>query len=714
MKVNLRRKDKIEYLENRVRYLEEVERFILDILEIASSLGDFQTSINKLRDTSVILDETRTKIQGLIPFESTAFFQVDEDSRDFVISSIFPENHRSYIQNEVDILIHEGTFAWALREKRPVMASTGDHKGYLVLHVMATSTRIRGMFVGLLKEENKSICDISLSLLSIILMNSANALESFELYRTIREINSNLERIDNYRLLFDTAPDGVEVLDSHGNILDCNEAQKKLLGYSNEQLIGNNSLDFFSDNSRNAFVKKSPSLKDTGYLEGEIELVSARGEIIPVWRKEKAIFDENGAFIGTVVYNRDISTRKRAEEEKRTLEARLQRAEKMEALGTLAGGVAHDLNNILSGLVSYPELLLMQIPGDSPLRKSIMTIQKSGEKAAAIVQDLLTLARRGIFQPQVVNLNDIIVDHFKTPEHEKLNLFHPNVEFTVNLEKNLMNIMGSPVHLSKTIMNLLSNAAEAIVEKGEICISTSNCYVDRPISGFDTVKEGEYITLTVSDTGTGISQDHMERIFEPFYSKKVMGKSGTGLGMAVVWGTIKDHEGYIDIHSVEGKGTTFALYFPVTREKLPKEEPRIAFDSYRGKGECIMVVDDVEEQREIVSEMLTRLGYRVVTVSSGEKAVNIIMNRPVDLVILDMIMDPGIDGLETYRRILGFHPGQKAIITSGFSETDRVREAQRLGARTYIKKPYLLEKIGLAIRNELDGKTIQLPDFASA
>jgi len=184
-----------------------------------------------------------------------------------------------------------------------------------------------------------------------------------------------------------------------------------------------------------------------------------------------------------------------------------------------------------------------------------------------------------------------------------------------------------------------------------------------------------------------------------------MGRSGTGLGMAVVWGTIKDHDGYIDVHSIEGEGTTFTIYFPVTRKELPKAGPHIAIESYRGKGEMILVVDDVEEQREIVSEMLTRLGYQVVTVSSGEEAVACIMKRPVDLVVLDMIMDPGIDGLDTYRKILAHHPEQKAIITSGFSETDRVREAQGLGARTYIKKPYLLEKIGLAVRNELDGKT---------
>ncbi|MCX5853779.1 MAG: ATP-binding protein, partial [Deltaproteobacteria bacterium] len=572
----------IAYLENRIRHLEEVERFILDALETAASLGDFQSSINKLRDVSIILEETRTKVQGLIPFETTTFFLVDEESNDFVMTNIDLKQRRPYIQKEVDVLINNGTFAWALREKRPVIVSTSDRRKYLVLHVMATSTRIRGMFAGLLKKDKRGFPDISLSLLSIILLNSANAIESFELYRKIREINTNLERIDNYRLLFEAAPDGVEVLDASGNILDCNDTQKKLLGYSREHLTGSRSLDYFSDNGRADFAKKSSSLKDTGFAEGEIELISARGDIIPVWRKEKAIYDENNAFIGVVVYNRDISIRKRAEEEKKNLEARLQRSEKMEALGTLAGGVAHDLNNILCGLVSYPELLLMQIPEQSPLRKSIVTIQKSGEKAAAIVQDLLTLARRGVFQTQIVSLNDIIIDHFKTPEHEILEMFHPHVEFTVSLDKNLLNIMGSPVHLSKTIMNLLSNAAEATAGEGAIHIATSNCYVDKPISGFDTVKEGEYATLMVQDAGIGISRDSLERIFEPFYSKKVLGRSGTGIGMAIVWGTIKDHKGYIDVQSVEEKGTTFTLYFPVTREEIIKEQPITAIDDYKG------------------------------------------------------------------------------------------------------------------------------------
>ena len=383
-------------------------------------------------------------------------------------------------------------------------------------------------------------------------------------------------------------------------------------------------------------------------------------------------------------------------------EKRLARAKKMEALGTLAGGVAHDLNNVLSGIVSYPDLLLLDIPEDSPLRKPILTIQRSGKKAATIVQDLLTLARRGVVATKVTNLNQIIDSYLKAPEFEKLKEFHPGVKIESDLERNLLNIMGSPVHLSKTVMNLVSNAAEAMPDGGNIFISTKNEYIDKPIRGYDDVKEGDYVILTVSDGGVGISSEDTEKIFEPFYTKKVMGRSGTGLGMAVVWGTVKDHKGYIDIQSTKGKGTKFTLYFPVTRKEITGRVEALPTDEYMGKGETILVVDDVVEQREIASGILKKLGYSVTTVSSGEEAVDYMKGNSADLLVLDMIMDPGIDGLETYKRILELHPVQKAIIASGFSETDRVKEAQRLGAGKYIKKPYTLEKIGIAVKEELE------------
>ncbi|MBW2709728.1 MAG: response regulator [Deltaproteobacteria bacterium] len=249
-------------------------------------------------------------------------------------------------------------------------------------------------------------------------------------------------------------------------------------------------------------------------------------------------------------------------------------------------------------------------------------------------------------------------------------------------------------------MNLVSNAAEAMPEGGRLTISTENRYIDRPISGYDTVKEGDYVVLTVSDTGTGISPEDMDKIFEPFYTKKKMGRSGTGLGMAVVWGTVKDHNGYIDIRSAEGSGTIFTLYFPVTRKSV-EERTEISLSEYIGNGEAILIVDDVEQQRKIASGMLKELGYLVASVPSGEAAVEYLKEKSVDLIVLDMIMDPGMDGLDTYKKILEIHPGQKAIIASGFSETDRVKALQHLGAGAYIKKPFLLEKLGVAVKEEL-------------
>jgi CheY-like chemotaxis protein len=236
---------------------------------------------------------------------------------------------------------------------------------------------------------------------------------------------------------------------------------------------------------------------------------------------------------------------------------------------------------------------------------------------------------------------------------------------------------------------------------GTIEVVTANTYVDRPFRGYDSVEEGEYVVLEVRDNGIGIAPENIERIFEPFYTKKTMGRSGTGLGMAVVWGTVKDHHGYIDVQSAEGRGTTFKLYLPVSRQALAEIDQAYHLEDYLGRGESILVVDDMPEQRQIATMMLEKLGYTVSTAASGAEAVGCVAEKPVDLVVLDMIMDPGIDGLETYQQIKRLHPHQKAVIASGFSETERVKAAIELGVSEYVRKPYSLEKIGLSVRRAL-------------
>ncbi len=590
--MNAKENKKQKTLEERIVYLEKNRRFVQNALEMALSMGDFLESINGKKDVKHILHATEKRIKKIIPFETCVLYRInEEDNSDFIPAVYDPDQFEGYVKNEIEFMINEGFFTWALRERRGITISSKDNTRQFVLHVISTPSRIRGMFVGLLPAKKPVIADYSNTLLSIILMNTANALENTQLYKII--LNQNL-------------------------ILE-----KK--------------------------VKKKTK-----------ELILA--------------------------------------------ERKLLHSRKMEAIGTLAGGIAHDLNNILSGLVSYPDLLLMDIPEDSPLRESILTIQKSGEKASTMVQDLLTMTRRGVAVTKVLNLNEIISEYFKSPEYNELKSYHPDVEVKTCFDSNLLEILGSPVHLSKIVMNLVSNAAEALPEGGRITITTQNRYIDMPVGSYDDVKEDDYVVLTVSDNGTGISPEDLERIFEPFYTKKVMGRSGTGLGMAIVWGTVKDHKGYIDIESIEGKGTIFTLYFPVTRQKIEKDTAILFIKDYMGNGESILVVDDMEEQRYVAEGFLKKLGYSVTTVASGEEAVDYMKNRSSDLLVLDMIMEPGIDGLETYKRILKLHPGQRGIITSGFSETDRVKEAQKLGIGAYVKKPYMLEKIGMAVKKELEKK----------
>ena len=489
--------------------------------------------------------------------------------------------------------------------------------------------------------------------------------------------------------------------DINGRYIYLNDACKKFYNADPAQRIGKTDMELFSEEDAKQIRENDKRVIRQGKVLDSIETVKVGKELqYHHISKFPILKDGTSSIIAGIAI--DITNRIKAEKDKERLEEQLQRAQKMKALGLLAGGVAHDLNNVLSGIVSYPELLLIDLPENSPLRAPILTIQESGLKASAIVQDLLTLARRGIIVTEVIDLNDIILDYLRSPEYKKLQSYHPSVRIETNFSAKLSIVIGSEVHLKKTVMNLISNAAEAQPKGGIISISTENRYIDKPISGYDQVQEGDYVVLAVQDKGIGIAAEDLSRIFEPFYTKKVMGRSGTGLGMAVVWGTVQDHNGYINIKSIEGKGTTFELYFPITRQELSQEKSNKSIEEYRGNNETILIVDDIKQQREIATNILRTLNYSVTSVSSGEEAVDYMKYNIVDMLLLDMIMDPGIDGFETYKRIVELHPGQKAIIVSGFAETGRVKEAQILGAGAYIKKPYTMENIGVAIKTELE------------
>jgi two-component system cell cycle sensor histidine kinase/response regulator CckA len=591
---------------------------------------------------------------------------------------------------------------------------SGNLAGMLVGYTIEYSNRRNYFLMQLLAREERKIKEANDQLEQRVAERTA-ALEEMNRALTKEITERQLaegalrESEEIYRTLIERSPDAQLIIDDGGNYVDCNQAALDILRMnSRTQLLGLHPADL------------SPERQPDGRLSHEkseaiVAEILAKGSHRFEWVHRKAdgeVF--HAAVVATVVNHhgktllhltwRDITDRKRAEEERITLTERLHDAEKMELLGKLAGRVAHDLNNVLGVLSGYSELLTERIPAGNPLREYATNILKSSGKAAAIVEDLLTLTRRGVRVMEVAKFNKIIADLLATPEFDNLVAYHPNVIVKTDLAKDLLNISGSPVHIEKTVMNLVSNAVEAIVGDGEVIIKTENRYLDKAITGYQTVAEGEYVVLMVSDKGKGIPASELKKIFEPFYTKKSMGRSGTGLGLAIVWGAVQDHNGYIDVQSIEGKGTTFTLYFPATREKAEEEAQKIPIEQYIGHGESVLVVDDVQEQREVATTLLTQLGYSVNAVSSGEAAVKYLKSNKADILVLDMIMDPGIDGLDTYKLVLEINPLQKAIIVSGFSETDRSKEAQRLGAGAYVKKPYLKENIGVAIRDELARK----------
>ncbi|MBC2710573.1 MAG: PAS domain S-box protein [Desulfosarcina sp.] len=511
------------------------------------------------------------------------------------------------------------------------------------------------------------------------------------------------ESEEKYKEIVKYAPAGIFEFDMEKfKLTSVNEVMCEYTGYTKDELLQLDPFDLLIEESRERAKKRLKEVfsSQENPAPSEYKIHGKNGSELSVIMNSKFFF-EDGIPKKAMTVVHDLTAIRKAEEEKKILEVKLQNAKKLESLGTLAGGVAHDLNNILSGIVSYPELLLLDIEEDSPLREPLLKIKKSGEKAAELVQDLLTLARRSVVTKNVINLNSIVNNFINSPEYIKIVGDRHNIDVETNISEGILEVVGSATHLSKTVMNLVANAADAMPTGGRITISTRDCYIDRPYTGFEIIPEGEYVILEISDIGIGMPQSDLEKIFEPFYTKKVMGSSGTGLGMSVVWGTVKDHDGFINITTEEGSGTTFVLFFPASRSE--KNAPTsIYIEDYLGRGESILIIDDVPEQRELAKRMMQRLGYDVYAAASGEKAVALIKKRPYDVLILDMIMPPGMNGLETYREILSIVPDQKAVIASGYAETEHVHEAQRMGAGSYIKKPYTLEKMGVAIRSELD------------
>jgi two-component system, cell cycle sensor histidine kinase and response regulator CckA len=395
----------------------------------------------------------------------------------------------------------------------------------------------------------------------------------------------------------------------------------------------------------------------------------------------------------------------RQPEEKKndTVTQDLQTQEIMAVCSRFAGGLSHDLNNILSGLTTFPEMILMDLPEESPLVKPLNAIMRSGLRVSGVVSQLMTVSKGVSGHSLTVDINKVIEHSLDSEDTQNLSLTHPELEIAPCLDDGLLNAECVPEHLDSIVKNLVKQCCDAMMGQGKISLQTENRYLDTPLElATGTVPPGEYACLVVSDNGSAISTEDMSHIFEPYYCKKVLQRSCSGMGMATVWNLVKDFGGYIEALSLR-KGAAYTVYLPATRKKAhdhqhPAPEPL----EINGHGESILIIDDDPLQRDVASEILGKAGYTIHTADSGEQAVDFLKTQTVDLLVLDMIMMPGINGYETYKQILRIVPDQRAIIASGYVRSDEMAKVQALGAGIYVRKPYSIGQLLEAVKKELN------------
>lgn len=484
------------------------------------------------------------------------------------------------------------------------------------------------------------------------------------------------------------AGETIVITDAEATIQYVNPAFERTTGYTAKEAIGQNPRVLKSGQHDNAFYKSMwETLSSGNQWSGEITNRKKDGTLFTEHAIISPVFDSQGKIVNYVAARNDITETKRLQE----LESR---ALRLEAAGQIAGQVAHDFNNLLGPLVAYPDLIRDELPAEHPALEYLEVMQNSAIQIAEINQQLLTLGRRGHYLQKPIDLNRVLSKTIK-----QISDLPQDVEIHPDTAPDLKPVMGGSSQLGRVILNLIVNAIDAMPDGGQVTLRTENATINH-LSGLPgPIPTGEYVVLTVADTGCGIPSEALPNIFDPFFtSKKTDSKRGSGLGLSVVAAVVEDHGGYIDVNSTPGGGTSFALYFPFTQQ-IP-DEPK-SYEIQHGT-ETILIVDDDKSQRIVCARLLDKLGYKTNVKESGEAAVDFLKTNPHDLLLLDMKLGPGIDGTETFRRSLQINPEQRAIIISGLADTDRVQTALEMGVGAFLKKPITLEALARTVRAELD------------
>jgi PAS domain S-box-containing protein len=497
------------------------------------------------------------------------------------------------------------------------------------------------------------------------------------------------------RRFYEDFPLAYQSLDEEGRFLEVNPVWLDLMGFRKEEVAGKWFGDFLSPGSVDHFLKSFLYYKELGAIQGaEFEMVKKDGSPITVSITGRVARDEQGLFKQTRCILQDVTDRLR-------LERQLRQAQKMESIGTLAGGIAHDFNNILGAVMGYTEVALMDAREEDPIRNSLEQVRKATFRARDLIKQILAFSRQGEQEMKSVQLGMII--------KEALKLLRATIPTTIEIRQHLREkeawIMGDPTQIHQILMNLCTNALQAMEgQKGLLEVGLERVELDGAvISRYPGMTPGPYLRLTISDNGAGIDSQIIDRIFDPFFTTKGLGL-GTGMGLSVVHGIVKNHGGMITVYSEKGAGTTFHVYFPSIRQDGTGFEMMDAGALLPGK-EHILFVDDEEFLISVGKEMLEHLGYRVTSRLSGIDALELFRAQPdrFDLVITDQTM-PQITGLELAQELLALRANIPVILCTGFSVGLTAERAKSVGIRDFIMKPIVLRDLSQTIRKVLDGK----------
>jgi two-component system cell cycle sensor histidine kinase/response regulator CckA len=509
--------------------------------------------------------------------------------------------------------------------------------------------------------------------------------------KTVQALRESEER---YRNIFEQSRDPIVITTREGRFIDVNQSYMDLFGYRREEIGDLNAVDTYSDpKDRSKFQRVLE--RQGAVIDFELKLKKKNGEEIDCLLTTTVRLSDDGHILGYQGIIRDITEHKKAEEEKKRLEAQLQYAQRMEAIGTLAGGIAHNFNNLLMGIKGNTSLLLLDTESESPNYEKLRKIEKLIDSGSLLTRQLLGYARKGRYEIELIDINQVLKDTSDTFAMTKkvITVHH-------ELGEGVHAVKADKGQIEQILWNLYVNAADAMPTGGELFLGTANV-ADKEMKGKPyKVKPGNYVLLAVRDTGTGMDKRTMERIFEPFFTTKGLSK-GTGLGLASVYGMVKSHGGYIDVDSKKGKGTTFSIYLPASQEEVSEKE-LYPEKIERGK-ETLLLVDDEAILLEVSQEMLEMMGYTVYTAGGGKEAMEIFKAHRdvIDIVILDMIM-PDMDGGETYDKLKQINPNVKVLLSSGYSIDSQASEILKRGCDGFIQKPFEITDLSRKLRDILD------------